>query len=350
MDSPLGGGFSSHELPRQSRSNDVLLFSAKAVENMDDISFKDVLEASERLEGVIIRTPVINSKEIDNLAGRRVFMKCENVQHVRAFKFRGASNAVRVLGPDAESGLCTHSSGNHGQAVALAAKKRGVPAYIVMPDTAPKVKINGVRSHGAEVILCEPTLEARVSAANSVLERTGAAFIHPFDNPSVIAGQGTAAKEMIEDCEPLDAVLSPIGGGGLMSGTCITTRALLPEARIFGAEPEGADDAARSLQSGEYVPQTEPDTICDGLLTSMGEITWPIIKRHVEEIVTVSDDDVLKAMSLIHQELGMIVEPSGAISLAAVMKEEFRAKEDIESIGIILCGGNVDPENLPFSL
>ena len=317
---------------------------------MTSIRFSDVIDASKRLDGVVLRTPVVNSPEIDEMAGRRVFMKCENLQHVGAFKFRGATNAVKMLGDDAEPGICTHSSGNHGQAVALAAKQRGVPAFIVMPKNAPKVKVTGVRSHGAEVILCEPNLEARVSTANSVLERTGATFIHPFDNPNVIAGQGTAAKEMIEECESLDAVLSPIGGGGLMSGTCISTRHLLPDALIFGTEPEGADDAARSLESGEYVPQTGPDTICDGLLTSMGEITWPIIKSHVEEVIRVSDDEVLDAMTLIHQSFGMIVEPSGAISLAAVMKEDFRAKKGLGSIGIILCGGNVDPENLPFAL
>lgn len=316
---------------------------------MSSILFSDVIEASKRLDGVVLRTPVVNSPEIDEMAGRNVFMKCENLQHVGAFKFRGATNAVKILGEDAEAGLCTHSSGNHGQAVALAARQRGVPAYIVMPKTAPKVKVNGVRSHGAEVILCEPNLEARVTTANSVLERTGATFIHPFDNPNVIAGQGTAAKEMIEECGNLDAVLSPIGGGGLMSGTCISTRALLPDALLFGTEPEGADDAARSLESGEYVPQTGPDTICDGLLTSMGEITWPIIKSHVEEIIRVSDEEVLIAMTIIHEVFGMIVEPSGAISLAAVLKDEFRSKGGFGSIGIILCGGNVDPENLPFT-
>ena len=317
---------------------------------MSSILYSDVIKASKRLDGVVLRTPVVNSPKIDEMAGRRVFMKCENLQHVGAFKFRGATNAVKILGEDAEPGLCTHSSGNHGQAVALAARQRGVPAYIVMPKTAPKVKVNGVRSHGAEVILCEPNLEARVTTADSVLERTGAAFIHPFDNANVIAGQGTAAKEMIEECGNLDALLSPIGGGGLMSGTCISTRALLPNALLFGTEPEGADDAAKSLEMGEYVPQTSPDTICDGLLTSMGEITWPIIKSHVEEIIRVSDEEVLTAMTIIHEIFGMIVEPSGAISLAAVLKDEFRAKEGIGSIGIILCGGNIDPENLPFTL
>ena len=316
---------------------------------MPSILFSDVIEASKRIDGVVLRTPVVNSPKIDEMAGRSVFMKCENLQLVGAFKFRGATNAVKMLGEDAELGLCTHSSGNHGQAVALAAKQRGVPAYIVMPNTAPKVKVNGVRSHGAEVVFCEPNLEARVTTANSILDRTGAAFIHPFDNSDVIAGQGTAAKEMIEECGNLDAVLSPIGGGGLMSGTCISTRALLPDALLFGTEPEGADDAARSLESGEYVPQTDPDTICDGLLTSMGKITWPIIKSHVEEIIRVSDEEVLIAMTLIHEIFGMVVEPSGAISLAAVLKDEFRAKEGIGSIGIILCGGNVDPENLPFT-
>ncbi len=316
---------------------------------MSSILYSDVIKASKRLDGVVLRTPVVNSPKIDEMAGRRVFMKCENLQHVGAFKFRGATNAVKILGEDAEPGLCTHSSGNHGQAVALAARQRGVPAYIVMPKTAPKVKVNGVRSHGAEVILCEPNLEARVTTADSVLERTGAAFIHPFDNANVIAGQGTAAKEMIEECGNLDALLSPIGGGGLMSGTCISTRALLPNALLFGTEPEGADDAAKSLEMGEYVPQTSPDTICDGLLTSMGEITWPIIKSHVEEIIRVSDEEVLTAMTIIHEIFGMIVEPSGAISLAAVLKDEFRAKEGIGSIGIILCGGNIDPENLPFT-
>ena len=316
---------------------------------MSSILYSDVIKASKRLDGVVLRTPVVNSPKIDEMAGRRVFMKCENLQHVGAFKFRGATNAVKILGEDAEPGLCTHSSGNHGQAVALAARQRGVPAYIVMPKTAPKVKVDGVRSHGAEVILCEPNLEARVTTADSVLERTGAAFIHPFDNANVIAGQGTAAKEMIEECGNLDALLSPIGGGGLMSGTCISTRALLPNALLFGTEPEGADDAAKSLEMGEYVPQTSPDTICDGLLTSMGEITWPIIKSHVEEIIRVSDEEVLTAMTIIHEIFGMIVEPSGAISLAAVLKDEFRAKEGIGSIGIILCGGNIDPENLPFT-
>ena len=315
---------------------------------MPSILFSDVIEASKRIDGVVLRTPVVNSPKIDEMAGRSVFMKCENLQLVGAFKFRGATNAVKMLGEDAELGLCTHSSGNHGQAVALAAKQRGVPAYIVMPNTAPKVKVNGVRSHGAEVVFCEPNLEARVTTANSILDRTGAAFIHPFDNSDVIAGQGTAAKEMIEECGNLDAVLSPIGGGGLMSGTCISTRALLPDALLFGTEPEGADDAARSLESGEYVPQTDPDTICDGLLTSMGEITWPIIKSHVEEIIRVSDEEVLIAMTLIHEIFGMVVEPSGAVGVAAALDNRFQSLTDLKQVGVVLTGGNVNLDQLPW--
>jgi threonine dehydratase len=275
-------------------------------------------------------------------------MKCENLQHVGAFKFRGASNAVELLGKEAEKGICTHSSGNHAQAVALAAKRRGVPAYIVMPNTAPKIKVRGVVSHDAEITFCEPTLEARITTTEAVLERTGAAFIHPFDNPHVIAGQGTAAFELLQEVGELDAVMAPIGGGGLLSGTSIATRKLAPNAMIFGAEPTGADDAARSLAAGKLIPQTSPDTICDGLLTSLGELTWPILRDHLEGIITVSDDEVLRAMKLLYSHLGMVIEPSGATSLAAVLKPEFKEREGIDRIGIILSGGNVDPEELPL--
>ena len=312
------------------------------------VGFVDIESAALRLEGVVFRTPVASSSEIDRLAGREVLMKCENLQHVGAFKFRGASNAVELLGKEAEKGICTHSSGNHAQAVALAAKRRGVPAYIVMPNTAPKIKVRGVVSHDAEITFCEPTLEARITTTEAVLERTGAAFIHPFDNPHVIAGQGTAAFELLQEVGELDAVMAPIGGGGLLSGTSIATRKLAPNAMIFGAEPTGADDAARSLAAGELIPQTSPDTICDGLLTSLGELTWPILRDHLEGIITVSDDEVLRAMKLLYSHLGMVVEPSGATSLAAVLKPEFKEREGIDRIGIILSGGNVDPEELPL--
>ena len=313
------------------------------------VEFGDVQAAAQRIAGTVKRTVVVSSEEINDIAGREVLLKCENLQHVGAFKFRGATNAVRMLGRrQAEMGVCTHSSGNHAQALALAAKQRGIPAYIVMPNTAPKVKVAGVQSHDAEITFCEPTLEAREATAASVIERTGATLVHPYDNPNVIAGQGTAAMELFEQAGPMDAVIAPVGGGGLMSGTCITTRALFPETRLFGAEPEGADDAARSLAAGEYIPQTGPDTICDGLLTSLGQLTWPILRDHLEGVITVSDDEVVEAMRLLLKHLGMVVEPSGAASLAAVLRPEFRELEGIGKVGLILSGGNVDPGSVAF--
>ena len=311
------------------------------------VDFEDVRAAASRIEGIVAHTPVLTSLALDSLAGRRLFFKCENLQHVGAFKFRGASNAIALLGEEAERGICTHSSGNHAQAVALAAKQRGVSAYIVMPENAPRVKIEGVRSHGAEITFCEPTLEARERTAAAVMERTGATFVHPFDNPRVVAGQGTAALELINEIGPLDAIIAPIGGGGLMSGTCVTTRALLPEARIFGAEPAGADDAARSLAAGHLIPNKGTNTICDGLLTSLCNLTFGILNEHLESIITISDEEVLAAMKLLQEHLDIVVEPSGATVLAAVLTEEFRALKDIDSVGLVISGGNLDPEMLP---
>jgi len=310
------------------------------------ISIEDVFAAAARLDGIVKHTPVVSAEGIDKIAGRQVLMKCENLQHIGAFKFRGATNAVIMLGDEAEDGVCTHSSGNHAQALSMAAKNRGIDAYIVMPKTAPRIKVLGVNNQGAEITFCEPTLEARETTAGDIIERTGATLIHPFDNPNVIAGQGTAALEFFQQAGHLDAIVSPVGGGGLMSGTSVTTRALHPDTRIFGAEPEGADDAARSLEAGKFLPQTGPDTICDGLLTSMGEHTWPIIRDHLETIIRVTDEQVVEAMRLIMDNLGMVVEPSGAASLAAVLTPEFKALEGIDKVGVILSGGNVD--SLPF--
>lgn len=310
------------------------------------VSIEDVFAAASRLDGIVKRTPVVSAEGIDEIAGRQVLMKCENLQHIGAFKFRGATNAVIMLGDAAEKGVCTHSSGNHAQALSMAAKNRGVDAYIVMPKTAPRVKVLGVKDQGAELTFCEPTLAARESTAGEIIDRTGAALVHPYDNPDVIAGQGTAALEFFQQAGELDAIVSPVGGGGLMSGTSVTIRALTPDARIFGAEPAGADDAARSLEAGEFLPQTGPDTICDGLLTSMGEHTWPIIRDHLETIIRVTDEQVVEAMRLILDNLGMVVEPSGAVSLAAVLTPEFKELKGIDRVGVILSGGNVD--SLPF--
>ena len=312
-------------------------------------SIDDVRTAAERIRGVGHRTPVLTSKTLDQMAGRKLFFKCENFQKVGAFKFRGGWNAVSMLSDkEAERGVCTHSSGNHAQAVAYSAQKRGIPAYIVMPNNSPDVKLNAVKGYGANVTLCEPTLEARRTTLEGIAEDTGAAVIHPFNNANVIAGQGTAALELIEDIGELDAMIAPIGGGGLMSGTCITTRSLLPDAKLFGAEPKGADDAYRSLKEGKLLPQEDPRTICDGLLTSMGENTWNILKDHLDAIYTISDEDVVQSMRLIWERMKIIIEPSCATPVAVVMSSEFKQLKNIEKVGIILTGGNVDLEKLPF--
>jgi threonine dehydratase len=312
-------------------------------------SIDDVRSAAKRIEGVGHRTPVLTNNTLNQMAGRNLFFKCENFQKVGAFKFRGGWNAVSILSEnEAVKGVCTHSSGNHAQAVAYAAMMRGIPSYIVMPNNAPKVKLNAVKGYKAEITLCEPTLEARRTTLEDIAEKTGATIIHPFNNPNVIAGQGTAALELIEDVGNLDAVIAPIGGGGLMSGTCITTRNLLPNAKLYGAEPKGADDAYRSLKEGKMLPQKNPNTICDGLLTGLGENTWNILKDHLDAIYTVTDDEVIKAMRLIWERMKIIIEPSCATPVAVVLSDEFKALEGMENIGIILTGGNVDLSKLPF--
>ena len=312
-------------------------------------SIDDVRSAAKRIEGIGHKTPVLTSKTLDQLAGRKLFFKCENFQKVGAFKFRGGWNAVSMLNnKEAEKGVCTHSSGNHAQAVAYAAQKRGIPAYIVMPNNSPDVKLDAVRGYEAKVTLCEPTLEARRTTLEKIAEKTGATIIHPFNNSNVIAGQGTAALELIEEIRNLDAIIAPIGGGGLMSGTCITTRSLLPKTKLYGAEPKGADDAYRSFAEGKIIPQENPDTICDGLLTSLGDKTWNILKDHLEAIYTVTDDEVIKTMKIIWERMKIIIEPSSATPVAVALSNEFKALKGIENIGIILTGGNVDLSKLPF--
>jgi len=312
-------------------------------------SIDDVRSAAKRIEGIGHKTPVLTSKTLDQLAGRKLFFKCENFQKVGAFKFRGGWNAVSMLNDkEAEKGVCTHSSGNHAQAVAYAAQKRGIPAYIVMPNNSPDVKLDAVKGYEAKVTLCEPTLEARRTTLEKIAEKTGATIIHPFNNSNVIAGQGTAALELIEEIGNLDAIIAPIGGGGLMSGTCITTRSLLPKTKLYGAEPKGADDAYRSFTEGKIIPQENPDTICDGLLTSLGDKTWNILKDHLEAIYTVTDDEVIKAMQIIWERMKIIIEPSSATPVAVALSDEFKALKGMENIGIIITGGNVDLSKLPF--
>jgi threonine dehydratase len=303
--------------------------------------------AHERIRDKIHRTPIMTSETLDSLAGSRLFFKCENLQKVGAFKARGATNAVLLLSAaEAASGVVTHSSGNHAAALARAAKLRGIPAYIVMPSNAPQAKQASVRRYGGEIILCEPTLVAREATAREVMQRTGASFIHPYDNLHVMAGQGTTAIELLEDVPDLDAILCPVGGGGQLSGIAVAAKAIRPEIRVIGVEPAAADDAARSLKAGRILPAGTPVTIADGLKTSLGEKPFAEIQRLVDDIVTVREASIVQAMRLIWEVLKIIVEPSGAVSYAGVVEGSFKSPG--ARIGIILSGGNLDLERLPW--
>ncbi len=311
------------------------------------VNFADIQAAAARIAGKVHRTPVLTCATIDGMAGAQLFFKCENLQKVGAFKMRGATNAVFSLAAEeAARGVATHSSGNHAQALALAARLRGVPAYVVMPSTAPAVKRAAVADYGAEIITCEPTLAARESTLKDVVARTGAAFVHPYDNDDIIAGQGTAALELLTDYPDLEVVMAPVGGGGLLSGTALATRALAPRAEIIAAEPEGADDAFRSLAAGQIIPSEKPDTVADGLLTSLGVRNFPIIQEHVSVIWLVDDPAIVAAMRLVWERMKIIIEPSSAVCLAAVLaRPELVAGK---RIGMIISGGNVDLGRLPW--
>lgn len=309
----------------------------------------DIREAAKRIAIGANRTPIARNRTLDRFSGRELYFKCEHLQRVGAFKFRGACNAVlRLPREEAHRGVMTHSSGNHAQALALAARMRNIPAFIIMPSNAPVVKERAVRDYGATLFRCEPTLEAREREAAKLNERSGATFIHPYDNGDVIAGQGTATLELLADVADLDAIVAPVGGGGLLSGTCIAARALNPKIRLFAAEPAGADDTARSLAAGKLIPQTGPHTIADGLLTSLGEKTWPIIRDHVDDVVTVAEDEIIEAMRLSWERAKLLIEPSAAVAVAAALTPAFKSRPDINRVGVILSGGNVDLENLPF--
>ena len=305
--------------------------------------------AATRLNGVAHRTPVATCATLDRLAGRRLFFKCEHLQRAGAFKFRGAWNALAQLTDAvAARGVVTHSSGNHAQAVALAAKLRGCTAHIVMPSTVSAVKRRAVEEYGGRVMLCAPTLAARESAAAALLAETYGTLIPPYDHPDIIAGQGTAALELLEQVPDLDAIVVPVGGGGLLSGTCIAAKALQPAIRLYAAEPAGADDAARSMAAGTLVPQTAPQSIADGLLTSLGALTWPIIRDHVERVVTVGDPEIVAAMRVAWERAKLLIEPSAAVALAAVLSDEFKRLDGLRRVGVMLSGGNVDLDSLPW--
>jgi threonine dehydratase len=311
------------------------------------LTFDAIRAAHARIRDKIHRTPVMTSQTLDELAGNRLFFKCENLQKVGAFKARGATNAVLLLSEsEAARGVVTHSSGNHAAALARAAKLRGIPAYIVMPSNAPQAKQASVRRYGGEIILCEPTLAAREATAREVVQRTGASFIHPYDNLNVMAGQGTTAIELLEDVPDLDAILCPVGGGGQLSGIAVAAKAIRPQIRIIGVEPAAADDAARSLKEGRILPAGTPVTIADGLKTSLGEKPFAEIQRLVDDIVTVRETSIVQAMRLIWEVLKIIVEPSGAVSYAGVVEGSYKSRD--ARIGLILSGGNLDLERLPW--
>ena len=310
-------------------------------------AFSDIVKAHELIRPYIHRTPVLSSKSINEIVGAELFFKCENLQKVGAFKFRGACNSVFSLtDEEARNGVCTHSSGNHAAALALAARMRGIAAYIVMPDNAPEIKKKAVAGYGAHITFCEPTLTARESTLEKVALETGATEIHPYNYFNVICGQGTAAKEMIEETGELDIVMAPVGGGGLLSGTALSAKAMLPGVKVIAAEPSGADDAFRSFQSKMLQPSVTPKTIADGLLTSLGEITFSIILNEVDQIVTVSEERIVEAMRLVWERMKIIIEPSSAVPLAAILENKVDVKG--KRVGIILSGGNVDLGKLPF--
>jgi threonine dehydratase len=307
----------------------------------------EIRRAAERIQTHAHRTPVLTCASLDREVGAQIFLKCENLQKVGAFKFRGACNAVFSL-PEtvAARGVVTHSSGNHAQALALAARLCGIPAYIVMPDSAPAVKKAAVAGYGGKITFCRPTLEARESTLARLAAETGATVVHPYNNYEVIAGQGTAALELLQAFPDLEVIVAPIGGGGLMSGTAIAAKELSPNIRVIGAEPERADDAFRSLASGRIIPSINPQSIADGLLASLGNLTFPIIQKHVEQIVTVSEAGIVAAMKFVWERAKIIIEPSAAVAVGTLWERKIDLTD--RRVGVILSGGNVDLDRLPW--
>lgn len=308
----------------------------------------DMRAARDRIAPYIHRTPVLTSSFINDLAGCELFFKCENLQKAGAFKARGASNAVFGL-DDAQAarGVATHSSGNHGTCLSYAAGQRGIPCTVVMPRTAPQAKKDAVRGYGGRVVECEPSTSSREAVFAEVVAETGAEFVHPYNDPRVIAGQATCSAELIEQVDGLDAVVAPIGGGGMISGTCLTLSNLAPNVRIYAAEPEQADDAARSFRAGHIIADDAPETIADGLKVPLKELTWHFVQNHVTDILTASEEEIVDAMKLIWKRMKIVMEPSSAVPLATILKnpEVFAGKR----VGVIITGGNVDLDKLPWN-
>ncbi len=308
---------------------------------------EQIVLAAKSIAPYVHQTPVLTNLSINTITGCSIFFKCENFQKIGAFKMRGASYATLALTPEErQKGIATHSSGNHAQAVALSAKNHGIKAYIVMPENAPAIKRAATAGYGAEIITCAPTIEARQETLNKVVAKTGATFIPPYNDYHVICGQATVAKELLEQTNGLDIIMAPVGGGGLMSGTCLSVSYFAPNTKVIGAEPKLVDDAYRSLKSGKIETNSRIDTIADGLRTNLGTKTFDILQKHLDEIITVSEEEIIYSMRLIWERMKIIIEPSSAVPLAAILQQ--KPKFAGKSIGIILTGGNVDINNLPF--
>ena len=310
-------------------------------------SLSDIKRAHQRISKYLLDTPILTSHSINEISGAEVFFKCENFQKTGSFKLRGASNAIFGIRPeDRVNGFATHSSGNHAQAVAYAAREAGTKAYIVMPKDAPVVKKNAVRDYGGEIVFCEPNEQSRAATCEDVIAKTGAIFIPPFEHSDIIAGQATCAKELIEEVNDLDVIITPVGGGGLSAGTCLSTKYLTPNTEVILGEPEKANDTYQSFQKGAVVPVKNPDTIADGLRTTVGGLNFQIIQDIAGQVITVSEKEIIDAMRHIWERMKIVIEPSSAVPFAAVLKnkEYFAGKK----VGIILTGGNVDLSKLPF--
>jgi len=307
----------------------------------------DMLAAHERIKPYIHHTPVLTSTFMNELSGAELFFKCENFQKAGAFKVRGASNAVFGLPDDMlEKGVATHSSGNHALSLSYAAGRRGIPCTVVMPRTAPLAKKDAVIGYGGKIVECEPSTSSREEVFAEVVKQTGAEFVHPYNDPRVIAGQGTCSRELIGQVDGLDAVMAPIGGGGMISGTCLTLSNLAPTVKVYAAEPEQADDAARSFKAGRIIADDAPITVADGLKVPLKELTWHFVSNHVTDILTASEDEIVEAMKLIWKRMKIVMEPSSAVPLATILKNKdiFAGKR----VGIIITGGNVDLDLLPW--
>jgi threonine dehydratase len=310
-------------------------------------TYQDMLDAHERIRPYIRRTPIRTSDYLNELTGAKLFFKCENLQEPGAFKVRGATNAVFGLSEaQAAKGVATHSSGNHASCLSYAAMLRGIPCNVVMPKTAPQAKKDTVRRYGGKITECEPSTTSREATFAKVQAETGGDFVHPYNDPRVIAGQGTCSKELIEDTDGLDFVVAPIGGGGMISGTCLTLSTLAPETRVIAAEPEQADDAYRSFKAGHIIADDAPKTIADGLLVPLKDLTWHFVKNHVSDMFTASDPEIIDAMKLTWKHLRVVMEPSSAVPLAIILKnkDHFKGKR----VGVIITGGNVDLDKLPW--